>query len=416
MRARSLAATLRLAVICVGVTGPILLGGCTFSQHLARSAVDYNHSVEAASNEILLTNVIRASKHHPMVFSNISILRGNVSLSAAAKLTMPFRGPIDEFTGESTLAVGTSPSVDIVPLINQEFMRGLLAEVAPEILQHYWEHNWSRELLLNVLIEKVRIPSPEAFDEIWNNPEDAGHSRQFRELMRCFSKQYKLQIVSGKASIGPPVLVDLTGEPGSALKAIEVILKAHEHKLAIESSGEGPRRSYQLVGPEKDILLEPLSPTKPCSHLGAGSSATPVAIPHIRSLRGHPPEPSPTPTDSPRFVIFLRSADSVLRYLGAIARTRNTPCIEPSGRGPTGPPCAAGPGEDAQRDALFRVYRGRPGPEGSLVTVNYQGERFYVPSAEVRTLQTIGLVLQILSLNTSIKDLPSTPTVIGVGP
>jgi hypothetical protein len=400
--------------------GPILLGGCTFSQHLARSAVDYNHSVEAASSEVLLTNVIRASKHHPMVFSNISILRGNVSLAAAAKLTMPFQGPIDQFIGESTLAVGTSPSVDIVPLISQEFTRGLLAEVAPEILQHYWEHNWPRELLLNVLIEKVRIPTSDAYEDIWNNPEDGKQSRQFRDLVRCFSKQYKLQLVSGKVNIGPPVRVELTGDPGTALKAIEVIIKAHEQKLAVELSDQGSSssRSYQLVGPEKDILLEPISPAKTCSHVKADAdpSATAVAIPHIRSLRGPAPAPHPPRPDTPRFVIFLRSADSVLRYLGAVARTANTPCIEQPGRARAGAACAEGPGEDANREALFRVRTGRPGPEGSLLTVNYRGERFYVPGSEVRTLQTIGLVSQILSLNTSIKDLPSTPTVIGVGP
>jgi hypothetical protein len=179
---------------------------------------------------------------------------------------------------------------------------------------------------------------------------------------------------------------------------------------------EGPVRRYQLVGPEKDILLEPISPASVCSHVWPDPSDGAVAIPHIRSLRGHKSVPDPAHVMPARFFIFLRSADSVLRYLGAVARTGNTPCVEPLGRGPTGPPCVEGSGEDARRDAVFRIRGGRPGPDGSLLTITYRGERFHIPGSEVGTLQTLSLISQILSLNTSTKDLPTTPTVIGVSP
>ena len=48
-------------------------------QNLANTTTDYNKVVEKAQNEMLLLNIVRASKRHPMYFTDFNLFRGSVA-------------------------------------------------------------------------------------------------------------------------------------------------------------------------------------------------------------------------------------------------------------------------------------------------------------------------------------------------
>jgi hypothetical protein len=96
----------------------------------------------------------------------------------------------------------------------------------------------------------------------------------------------------------------------------------------------------------------------------------------------------------------------VLFFLGEIARE------ELEGRSP---PQMLTSGNDKM--PLFVVRRSSTPPVGAALTVEYEGEWYYIPSGPEggRSMHVLSLVNQILSLHKSRPELPSTSAVTVVG-
>lgn len=132
-----------------------VLGACTLQAALEQSAIDYNRAADRAQKELFLLNVARAHRREGMTFSGIGEMRGNFVVETAASLEIPFGGEETNYPFRPSAKFRTNPSIQIKPLTTQEFQRGILNDVDPQTLFHYWDDGWPKEVLLHVFIEKI---------------------------------------------------------------------------------------------------------------------------------------------------------------------------------------------------------------------------------------------------------------------
>ena len=100
----------------------LLSPGCSLGRDIARHSVDYNTTVERATDSVLLLNVLRARDRVPLHFSAIGAIHGSLGLSAGFGYDLTgasVNGTLPAILGS------TSPSFDIGPLDRQEFARGI---------------------------------------------------------------------------------------------------------------------------------------------------------------------------------------------------------------------------------------------------------------------------------------------------
>lgn len=69
--------------------------GCAVLPHpkdeIANNTTDYNLVVEKAQNEMLLLNIVRASKRRPMYFTGLNLVHGSMTYGLqTGSLTIPF--------------------------------------------------------------------------------------------------------------------------------------------------------------------------------------------------------------------------------------------------------------------------------------------------------------------------------------
>src|SRR5438132_14094379 len=62
------------------------VAGCTFGRRVGSDPVEFNKSLADANNRILLLNVARASKKHPLYFSEVSELNEALKVTGGLDL------------------------------------------------------------------------------------------------------------------------------------------------------------------------------------------------------------------------------------------------------------------------------------------------------------------------------------------
>src|ERR1700683_917533 len=66
---------------CAVVVMALLVSGCAFSDHFENRARHYDIATEQARDEMLLTNVVRASRAEPLAFQQLGQIAGSSSTS-----------------------------------------------------------------------------------------------------------------------------------------------------------------------------------------------------------------------------------------------------------------------------------------------------------------------------------------------
>jgi hypothetical protein len=69
-----------------------ILEGCafgSFSSYISDSSVEYNATIEAATNIDLVANILRTHEQEPLYFSDLSQIRDTVQLQIPAQVSAP---------------------------------------------------------------------------------------------------------------------------------------------------------------------------------------------------------------------------------------------------------------------------------------------------------------------------------------
>jgi len=100
--------------------------------------------------------------------------------------------------------------------------------------------------------------------------------------------------------------------------------------------------------------------------------------------------------------VFPRSTFAIFQYLGRIVAAGDAGVITLR----TADAIGAGALQD---DKLFVLSRS--GPASCFVSVDYGGGGYCVPDDAINTKRILGLLAQLLALNTSVRDISLTPEV-----
>ena len=148
-----------------------VLSAWSFSGEIGQHAIEYNNAVAKSENEMLLRNIIRASKGRPMHFTRISEISGSLKGTGEASLANLFKG------GEEVLglkATGeTNPTFGVQILNGQKFFESFVQPLEPRLFIAYAEAGYSFDVLAIMLIESAKL----SFEFPANgNADEAGNS------------------------------------------------------------------------------------------------------------------------------------------------------------------------------------------------------------------------------------------------
>ena len=392
----------RIAVVAAACW---LASGCAYNDHFDNRVARYDVASEKARDEMIFTNVIRASRAEPLAFLQFGQIIGSNTSSATMGLPSLVIGPtppsgpgtaiaagagaahfLDKqlvfgadpgaagFTANS-IATSGSTTFNITPAETKDFYRGLLLTVEPETLAFFSEQGVANELLFYLFTEKVVEEKGGAINQYVNDPLDPENFAKFQNYVRL------------------AMMYGLTAEPEPGAKSAESDKK---NKSGKKSNGDD---SNADGGDGQDWRL--------CFDRSAWAPGTKFADNHpmCGSRERMADQRIVTFRDAKgqlvKAHVFARSTFSIFQYLGRIVAAGE------AGKIKLMTPQAIGhaPLED---DTLFAVNTGGGGD--CFLSVDY-GQTYCVPENALNTKRILGLLAQLLALNTSVRDVSITPQV-----
>lgn len=382
----------RALLLVAALAASLSLSGCVPGASLSSRAVDYNTAAEAARNEMLLLNVLRARDRRPMVFTGLSRITGSVRAEARVGATATLSaGAPDVQAYSPSFGFTDSPTFDVAVLDSQEFTRGVMTPVSTEVLEYFWDQGYNREVLLYLVVDRVELEcgaagaSPSVVLE--NDPTEPSFAA-FSALAAELADSGRWEFDDSRTErVGPPV-------DAAEARRLPTLVQISSSPLRLRPLPDG---TFQLEKTSTKMRLA-LPRSAACGGAPARLYDSRAALEAAARL---------APSEACGRVV-MRSPQSILHYLGELARPEREVVIRPRH-----------PGQPAPERRLFSV-RPADACAGSEVSVRYDGGRWEIPRGTGdcdagRSMQSLAITAQLLSLLQSSRDLPATSTVRIVG-
>lgn len=352
--------------------------GCTVSKDLASEAVGLNKAVERAENKLLLLNIVRASKRQPMYFTGFTGLSGTSGISSGTVgLKIPFGGDAaKEYTFTPGLKLSPGVTYNVGILQTHKFMRGILKPLDPGTVKYYWDQGWPEKLLLYLFVEKI--------------------VRLERKGGKVFVKE---------KFINDPQPYDTTAMNKFA-KEIDRLVDKHELGLFYKDSTIIKRQGDNKEG-KKEKIRKVMFSVEPKRSSSSFSDTT-----NSKYRLIFQPELAINDQENGSYaVVYLRSPQSIIYYLGEIIRSQtngDVPSDYPAW------PFFVGGGK--RRPIIYVEKVSHSSGKDTYVNVKYDGETYVIPKQipgegyNDNSMQTLALVMQLIGQYKSSEDLPATST------
>lgn len=441
------------------LAGLALLAGCAVPDRFADRAVDYNRSLEEAENRALLLNVLRAAADRPLYFTGFSALRGSMSVAVgtSAAATLGIDGGNSTALGAllaPSASLVNSPSFDLSVLDGQAFARGLLTPIDNNVLDVFYQQDRDMRRLLDLAVNRIDAAAGARRARFWNDPffvaaEEADPAaRDFgRAGFRCVRDLLAgagLELRQGPAL--KPVHLTV---PAAQLGDAEAIANALKAGLRFRPAGAGPDPRVELlrlggdaafvfpedvpaeaaaVPSQRDMAerdaggaglsryqantlrlkLRLRAGGRGMSAVAGGREVPATAGPGCAALAerafGDPRDGGAVEAE---FVLFVRSTEAVVRYVGRRLCARYGPPV----CGKSAADAAAG--AERPEDEFLRLAPDSGGP--ALARVELDGRRFAVAVGDRASARTLAQLKQLIALHNRADDAPTTSAVTVVG-
>lgn len=405
-------------VICSAIGAlAAVLGGCAATTPTSKVAVDYNRIFAKARNEVLLTNILRASEREPLQFSTMGSVTGGVRNSGSIDLS------IASLVGKGATILspdilvneGINPTVSIVPLSNKDFTEGILRPVTVDEINYFINQGWDKELILELVVGGIVCPD----GKVVFNRGDPSADAQYEAFAAMFAAADRLPIQSvGKAET-------------------TIIRMSATAALSVMKDGAGSGRNVAAVEPVKDK-------GKPTGDVDVTIVTAPPAeftglrtdmVCGLQGAKGHSPVQGyglvavASYDGQQQAKVILRSPEAIITFLGDTQWWRWS---GPNG-GPRSPATSDWPyywrrttaaGVDRmQRRTLLAIDKAHgkmPIVFRSFVETHFNDEDYYVLRQEDagdqdRSLSTLSLLDQLISLQTSESSIAAASPIIAIG-
>jgi hypothetical protein len=388
----------RISIVVAAAAVVSLTSACAYTDHFDDRLASYDISTEQARDQMILTNVIRASRAEPMAFQSIGNLLGQTSASGQLGLPSIVFGPRAglsaaqrELDGQSifganpnaagavgnSLSTAVNTSFNLTPNETKDFYRGLLLTVSPETLGFFSDQGLAPETLFYVFTDDVTETKAGKTNKYVNDPIDPGFA-QFQGYVGLAVKYgLRSEPQPGFKASKPKT----TGAKGDA-KGEEEIASSAEYRLCFDRKQWAPDTPFAKNRPlcgSKDKMPDERTVSF------VDQQGVPITV-----------------------RITPRSTFSIFQYLGRLVAEGEAGLIKLRTVAATGRP----PLFD---DNFFLVESsGAGGP--CFLAVNYEGRNYCVPTEDARnTKRILGLLVQLLALSTEVRDISNVGQVQVIG-
>lgn len=373
-----------------------LVSSCAYNDHFDNRVSRYDVASEQARDQMILTNVIRASRAEPLSFLQVGQITGSNTTSATMGLPSLILGPsppsniptsaatsgaflagaLDKqfvfganpgatgFTANS-LATSGSTTFNVTPSETKDFYRGLLLSVEPETLAFFIQQGIANETLFYLFTEKVVEEKGGVVRQYVNDPLDPDFDK-FQHYV-ALATAYGLSAEPAPGAKPPkPAKTDAGQNPAE---------QAPDWQLCFDRSAWAPGTKAADNHP----------------FCGSHEKSRDQRVVTFRDPKGQ----------LVKLRVFPRSTFAIFQYLGRIVAAGEKGEIklqtdQAVGRAPL------------RDETLFAVKTGADGD--CFLAVNY-GPGYCVPQEALNTKRILGLLAQLLALNTSIRDVGITQQV-----
>lgn len=380
-----------------------VVSACAYNDHFDNRVSRFDVASEQARDQMILTNIARASRAEPLAFLTVGQITGSNTSSATMGLPSIVLGPsppskiatsasaatgflagaLDKqivfganpgatgFTANSMTTSG-STSFNVTPSETKDFYRGLLLTVEPETLAFFIEQGIANETLFYLFTEKVVEQKGGVVHQYINDPLDPNFDK--------FQHYVALAMTYG-----------LTAEPQPGVKA-----KAPAKSSTGKAGDDDASQPDWRLCFDRSAWAPGLKAADNRPFCGSKEKSVEPRIVTFRDMQG----------EIVKLHIFPRSTFSIFQYLGRIVAAGEAGQIklhteQAIGRAPL------------QDDTLFTVKSGSglAGVNGDCFLAIGYGPGYCVPDDALNTKRILGLLAQLLALNTSIRDVAITQQV-----
>ena len=396
----------RISRIAAAAAIAALVAGCAYNDHFDNRVDRFDIASEQARDQMILTNIVRASRAEPLAFQSLGQITGSNTSSLQMGLPSLVLGPVANNPASAAgaaasathfldhqIVFGANPgasgflangmttsgstSFNVTPSETQDFYQGLLEPVEPQTLALFKEQGIADEILFYLFTQQVI-------------EERQGDARQIQFVndrldpsFDGFHHYVELAMRYGLSAEPTP-----GAKPGKSAKA------AKADKSASNDSTSEPGTDWRL-----------------CFNRKAWAPDTPYANNHpLCGSNEKMKDPRTVTFRDPRGKmvtahVFPRSTFSIFQYLGRLVAAGDEGQIKLI----TDQAKGHAPLED---DTLFAVTAAAAPLGGDcFLTTDYGGATYCVPASALNTKRILGLLVQLLALNTSIRDVGITQQV-----
>ena len=353
----------------------ILATSCTTVDAARDASVKYNSAFADARNEILLINILRARDQVPLEFSTISTvtgpMRANVDVTSAFEWIFHDN---DKLTPGGTLTF-RNPAVTLTPLESKEFLQGMAKPLTAEAVDELQALGSDRAAVLNLAIAGVVCSGTESKygnATVLNNGRD---SRVVADFERIAAASADWDLTERKPK---PIAHIAVKAPEGAKLVKEGLGDDYSVELADEQASASDMR-VSVKSTEKEIIGLQLG------------DLCPTHSPHTLVAADRDGD-----DESNSQKIFFRSPAAMIAYLGQLM---NVDPMSPFFR-------------VEYAESVSRM------PPTAPVRAIFGRYAYYIPSAReggATTLQTFGILNQIIALQTTQATLDKSKPTLTVG-
>lgn len=392
----------------------LLLWGCdALVDHIAPRASTYNAEAHNSQMSGVLLNVVRASQRHPLEFTAIVNATGGAQASGSLGLNVSSVGLTVPFAADAVRTYSASPNVSVQSsqnfvvqiLDSQEFVSGILKPLDMKTIDYYLQQGFPRGVMLYLIIDRIEVVDDKGrvVRTIDNYP-GITQFGEFGEVVDGFiADNLKTETVTDIVDLGPPI-------PANDIKNADLQMRIDQAGILLERDAKGDYRLRKRVNSVRFCYEGGEGPDR-CSATQE-ERQRPRTV--VATKDGAPAADAKSFLLAPkqqqfaryRYRIFPRSTEAIIYYLGEIIRYQNA---------------------DSSGKTLVRVPVGRRGDSeplfvlsptsvpDPLATITYRGTSYSAPAQGTRTAQVVNIVRQLISLNRSAKDIPTTNVLTVVG-